>query len=133
MEPQLGVLHHKFYKPCIIADIPGLVEGAHNGVGLGHKFLRHIERTRMLLHVIDASDENVEANFNIISNELFQYKEELAGRIQILILNKQDLVEEADLRELENHFHQLGQNVITISGFTGEGIDALKRHRTGNS
>ncbi len=59
LEPQLGVLQHKFYKPCIIADIPGLVEGAHNGVGLGHKFLRHIERTSILLHVIDAADEDV--------------------------------------------------------------------------
>ncbi len=126
LEPQLGVLHHKFFKPCIIADIPGLVEGAHNGVGLGHKFLRHIERTRMLLHVIDASDENVELNYDIISKELFQYKEELADRVQILILNKQDLVDEANLRKLEKHFHQLGQNVITISGFTGEGIEALK-------
>ena len=93
LEPQLGVLQYKFYKPCIIADIPGLVEGAHNGVGLGHKFLRHIERTSMLLHVIDAADENVVKNFEIIANELRLYKEELADRIQILVLNKSDLVE----------------------------------------
>jgi GTP-binding protein len=126
LEPQLGVMNHKFCKPCIIADIPGLVEGAHNGVGLGHKFLRHVERTSMLLHVIDASDDNVEHNFEIISNELLLYKEELAGRIQILILNKQDLVDEADLKVLEKHFQLLGQNVITISGMTGEGIDSLK-------
>jgi GTP-binding protein len=126
LEPQLGVLHHKFSKPCIIADIPGLVEGAHNGVGLGHKFLRHIERTSMLLHVIDAADENVENNYEIISNELLLYKEELADRIQILVLNKRDLVDKSDLKKLENYFQQLGQNVITISGFTGEGIDSLK-------
>ncbi len=126
LEPQLGVLNHKFYKPCIIADIPGLVEGAHNGVGLGHKFLRHIERTSMLLHVIDASEENVKNNYEIISNELLLYKEELADRIQILILNKKDLVDESELKELENYFQQLGQNVITISGVTGEGVDSLK-------
>ena len=126
LEPQLGVMNHKYCKPIIIADIPGLVEGAHSGVGLGHKFLRHIERTRMLLHVIDASDDNVEQNYEIISNELLLYKEELAGRIQILILNKKDLVDEADLKALENHFQQLGQNVITISGLTGEGIDLLR-------
>jgi GTPase len=126
LEPQLGVLQHKFYRPCIIADIPGLIEGAHNGTGLGHKFLRHIERTSMLLHVIDAADENVEVNFGIISNELRLYRDELADRIQILILNKKDLVDEADLKRLEKYFQQLGQNVITISGATGEGIDSLK-------
>ena len=103
-----------------------MVEGAHTGVGLGHKFLRHIERTSILLHVIDASDDNVEKNFEIISNELLLYKEELAGRIQILVLNKIDLVDEVDLKQLKNHFYQLGQNVITISGLTGEGIEPLK-------
>jgi len=126
LEPQLGVLQHKFYKPCIIADIPGLVEGAHNGVGLGHKFLRHIERTSMLLHVIDAADENVKNNYEIISNELLLYKEELADRIQILVLNKKDLVDQSDLKEMETHFQQFGQNVITISGVTGQGVDSLK-------
>ena len=126
LEPQLGVMNYKFCKPCIIADIPGLVEGAHTGVGLGHKFLRHIERTSILLHVIDAADENVENNYEIISKELLLYKEELADRIQILILNKRDLIDEQDLKKLENHFQQLGQNVITVSGLTGEGIDTLR-------
>ncbi|MGB3212545.1 MAG: GTPase ObgE [Desulforhopalus sp.] len=126
LEPQLGVLQHKYYKPCIIADIPGLVEGAHNGVGLGHKFLRHIERTSMLLHVIDAAHEDIKDNYEIISNELHLYKEELADRIQILVLNKKDLVDGSDLQELENYFQQLGQDVITVSGFTEEGIDSLK-------
>jgi GTP-binding protein len=126
LEPQLGVLQYKYFKPCIIADIPGLVEGAHDGIGLGHKFLRHIERTSMLLHVIDASDENVLKNFQIISNELLQYKEALADRVQLLVLNKKDLMDKADLKELENTFQQLGQNVITVSGESGEGIDSLK-------
>ncbi len=126
LEPQLGVLQLKYFKPCIIADIPGLVEGAHNGVGLGHKFLRHIERTSMLLHVIDAADENVEKNFGVIANELLLYKEELVDRIQILVLNKIDLVEESELKELATFFQQMGQKVICVSGMTGEGIDALK-------
>ncbi len=126
LEPQLGVLQHKWFKPCIIADIPGLVEGAHNGIGLGHKFLRHIERTSMLLHVIDAADENVEENFRIIANELLLYKEELVDRMQILVLNKRDLVEESELRKLTTMFQQMGQNVVSVSGMTGEGIDALK-------
>jgi GTP-binding protein len=126
LEPQLGVLQHKFYKPCIIADIPGLVEGAHTGVGLGHKFLRHIERTSIILHVIDAADEDVFNNYEIIANELRLYKEELANRIQILVLNKSDIVSELAIRELEKNFQQDGQNVITVSGMTGEGIDRLK-------
>lgn len=126
LEPQLGVLQYKFYKPCIIADIPGLVEGAHTGVGLGHKFLRHIERTSILLHIIDAADEDVLNNYEIIANELRLYKEELANRIQILVLNKSDIVSEAQIRELEKKFQQAGQNVMTVSGMTGEGIDRLK-------
>lgn len=130
LEPQLGVLQYKFYEPCIIADIPGLVKGAHEGVGLGHKFLRHIERTRILLHVIDAADENAKSNYETISNELLQYKEELADRTKILVLNKLDLIEETELAELENYFQQLGQNVITISGVTGKGIDLLKQRLT---
>jgi len=126
LEPQLGVLQHKFYEPCIIADIPGLVEGAHTGVGLGHKFLRHIERTSILLHVIDASDDNAEQNHQTISKELSLYQEQLADRIQIMILNKKDLVDKSTLKKLENCFQQLGQNVITVSSLTGDGIEALK-------
>lgn len=126
LEPQLGVLQHKWFKPCIIADIPGLVEGAHNGVGLGHKFLRHVERTSILLHVIDAADENVEENYRIITNELQLYKNELADRIQILVLNKKDLIDESDLTTIQDYFKQFDQELITLSGETGEGVDALK-------
>lgn len=126
LEPQLGVLQFKYSKPCIIADIPGLVEGAHNGIGLGHKFLRHVERTSILLHVVDASDENVAKNFEIISNELSLYKEELKDRIQLLLLNKCDIVEESVLKELENYFQQIGLKVLIVSGATGEGIEDLK-------
>ena len=126
LEPQLGVLQHKYYKPCIIADIPGLIEGAHNGIGLGHKFLRHIERTSMLLHVIDAADEDVEKNFGVIANELLLYKEELADRTQILVVNKRDLVENSELEKLTEYFQQMGLKVISISAMTGEGIEDLK-------
>ncbi len=126
LEPQLGVLQYKYHQPCIIADIPGLIEGAHNGIGLGHKFLRHIERTSMLLHIIDAADENIAENFAIIAKELLLYKEELADRIQILVLNKRDLLDAAELAKIELLFQQMGQKVISVSGETGEGIDALK-------
>jgi GTP-binding protein len=125
LEPQLGVLHFKYREPCIIADIPGLVEGAHKGVGLGHKFLRHIERTRILLHIIDMADENCDKNYGIVAQELEHYKRELAARTQILVLSKTDLVDEIEKAKFEKHFSQFSQNVISISAETGEGIDIL--------
>jgi GTP-binding protein len=126
LEPQLGVLQHSFYEPCIIADIPGLVEGAHQGIGLGHKFLRHIERTRILLHVIDVADPDASNNYNIIANELKLYKEELTGRTEVLVLNKCDLLSVSELQKIENYFQQMVGHVITVSGMTGENIDTLK-------
>ncbi len=126
LEPQLGVLQLKYFEPCIIADIPGLVEGAHEGIGLGHKFLRHIERTSVLLHVVDMSDEKVEENYEVISLELRQYKSELADRVHIVALNKCDLVETETKDMLTRHFSKMGCNVIVISGHSGEGIDKLK-------
>lgn len=125
LEPQLGVLHLKYRDPCIIADIPGLVEGAHKGVGLGHKFLRHVERTRIILHVIDMADENREENYNIIARELDHYKKELAERTQVVVLNKSDLLDAPEITKLEKYFSQFNQNVIIISGVTGQGIESL--------
>jgi len=125
LEPQLGVLHFKYREPCIIADIPGLVEGAHKGVGLGHKFLRHIERTRILLHIIDIADEECENNYITIATELEAYKAELATRTQVIVLNKCDLVDEHYIKQQKRHFSQFNQNVIIISGETGFGLDYL--------
>ncbi|MFT5699315.1 MAG: GTP-binding protein [Desulforhopalus sp.] len=126
LEPQLGVLQYKYYNPCIIADIPGLVEGAHEGTGLGHKFLKHIERTSVLIHVLDAEDEGVLDNYDIISNELALYKKELSDRTHIILLNKIDIVEDEALEELKQHFSKSQTPVLCVSAETGEGIDALK-------
>ncbi|PHR29358.1 MAG: GTPase ObgE [Desulfotalea sp.] len=126
LEPQLGVLQYKYYNPCIIADIPGLVKGAHEGVGLGHKFLKHIERTSVLLHVVDASDEEALENYVIISNELALYKKELADRTHIVLLNKIDIVESETLEELKLYFAQKDITVLCISAETEEGLDPLK-------
>jgi GTP-binding protein len=131
LEPQLGVLNFKYHAPCIIADIPGLVEGAHKGVGLGHKFLRHIERTRIILHVVDISDENSRKNYDIIASELEHYKKELVTRTQIIVLNKSDLVDGSESTELEKYFSGFNQNVIIISADTGNGIDLLKNRLLG--
>jgi GTP-binding protein len=126
LEPQLGVMRYKYYDPAIIADIPGLVAGAYEGVGLGHKFLRHIERTSILLHILDGADETARENYRVLANELASYKEDLAGRTQILVLNKMDLLEGSTLSQLENYFQQSGQNVMSISAETGEGVERLK-------
>jgi len=126
LEPQLGVLNFKYHDPCVIADIPGLVKGAHKGVGLGHKFLRHIERTRILLHIIDISDENNRENFAVIASELEHYQKELVTRTQIIVLNKSDLIDESEREGLEKYFSKFNGSVIIISADTGDGVELLK-------
>ncbi len=126
LEPQLGVLHLKHMESCIIADIPGLIEGAHEGVGLGFTFLRHIERTRILLHIIDASSEQAMENFQVVENELKAYNEELLERTTLVILNKVDIAEPEELETLKMQLTQKGFQVASISGLTGQGIDKLK-------
>lgn len=127
LEPQLGVMHYSYHKPCIIADIPGLIEGAHEGVGLGHKFLRHIERTSILLHVIDCADDNYMTNFETIEKELLSYKEELAGRLRFVVLNKIDLVDPEMVEEIKKEFLALGSSVFTISCEKDQNIEPLKK------
>ena len=125
--PQLGVLHFKHCKPAIIADIPGLVEGAHEGVGLGHTFLRHIERTRILLHVIDIADDNFKKNFYTIEKELQEYKEELIERQRFLVLNKADLLDAATCKRREQWFSGKGGRPVLVSCLTEQGVEDLKR------
>jgi len=131
VEPQLGVLHFEDFGSCIIADIPGLIEGASEGAGLGHKFLRHIERTRLLLHVIDGStaDEQPLQEYRILENELKNYKEELLGRKRLVVLNKIDLLEDEDRLEglLDLFLKEEGLRPLAISALTGKGLDHLKQ------
>lgn len=127
LEPQLGVMHYSYHKPCIIADIPGLIEGAHEGIGLGHKFLRHIERTSILLHVVDCSDDMYMENFKTIERELLSYKEELSGRLQLVVLNKTDLVDPEMVEEIKSEFTALGNSVFTISCEKEQNIEPLKK------
>jgi GTP-binding protein len=128
LEPQLGVLQFGFREPCVLADIPGLIAGAHEGAGLGHKFLRHIERTRVLLHVIDASEpgEQPFANFRVLENELKQYSAELVGRRQLILLNKTDLLTAEELHELQVRFAEAGWETLTASALTGQGLGELR-------
>jgi len=126
LEPQLGVLHLKYRESCIIADIPGLIEGAHEGVGLGFKFLRHIERTRILLHVLDASSEMVLDDFEVVAKELAAYNDELANRTTLVILNKADIADEEELALLRQQLQEKGLDSLVVSDLTGEGIEKLK-------
>lgn len=129
LEPQLGILKFDYDNfPCVIADIPGLIEGAHQGVGLGHKFLRHIERTKVLLHVIDAAGEDDEPwqNFQTLENELRQYKDELADRQRFIVLNKIDAIDKERLAELTAQFKGHGLEVMAVSALEGIGLAELK-------
>jgi GTP-binding protein len=127
LEPQLGVLKEKFSDPYIVADIPGLIEDAHKGVGLGHAFLRHIERTSILLHLVDISEDSHAANYHVLENELTTYKAGLADRVKIVVLNKTDLVDPDMVEEIEEEYGHLGLETISVSASTGSGIAELRR------
>lgn len=127
--PNLGVANSKFGDSFVIADIPGIIEGASNGVGLGIQFLRHIERTRLLLHVIDVSGiegRNPVEDFYTINKELESYSKKLSNRIQIIVANKLDIVQDEKLyEELEKLASNKGLEIYKISAVTGDGIDKL--------
>ena len=128
LEPQLGVVHFDYGNSCIMADIPGLIEGAHEGVGLGHTFLRHIERTTVLLHVIDASSLEGDPleQYHILARELSRFNAQLADRRRLILLNKMDLLSEEQGVEVENRFTGAGLDFLSISAETGKGLARLK-------
>lgn len=128
LEPQLGVLHFPYEKACIIADIPGLIEGASEGIGLGHSFLRHIERTKILLHVVDASDENAIPDYKIINRELERYQKELQERTRLIVLNKVDLIDKRRLSGLKKYFDTQGLRSLEISALKETNIEKLKKY-----
>ncbi|WP_035275869.1 GTPase ObgE [Desulfogranum japonicum] len=128
LDPQLGVLNFPYTDPCIIADIPGLIEGAHEGVGLGHQFLRHIERTSILLHVVDGSVglEQALSDYQTLMTELAAYNEELLSRTHILVINKIDLLDEEDIQALTEGFADKAHHCLAISADMEIGLEALK-------
>ncbi len=127
LTPTLGVVHTDFSEPFVVADIPGLIEGAHRGVGLGTRFLRHIERTRILLHLIDASvpeaGEVLKA-YQAVNRELSAYHRTLAEKPQLVVLNKADLpVAAGTLERCETIFGEIP--FCRISALTGQGLQQL--------
>lgn len=129
LSPNLGVVEGKFGDSFVLADIPGLVEGASEGVGLGYEFLRHIERTKVFIHVVDASgiegDDPVE-NIKKINNELFEYNNELINRPQVIAANKIDIpTSQENVKCLKEIYEPLGYQVYPISAATNTGLDEL--------
>ena len=106
----------------VMADIPGLIEGAHSGIGLGTKFLGHIERCKVLLHIIDCTIEDVAQSYKIIRNELNEYGFNLGKKIEIIAMNKSDSVEKSIFSEKLNILREISSNaVLPLSSVSGEG------------
>lgn len=131
LNPNLGVVDLKDGKGFVMADIPGLIEGASEGVGLGHEFLRHIERTKMMIHVVDAAGtegRNPVEDIYKINDELKAYNPEIAKRPQVIAANKIDLIysgDESPVDCLKREFEPKGIRVFPISGVSGQGIQEL--------
>lgn len=132
VHPNLGVMEFADQRRCTLADIPGLIEGAHKGTGLGDRFLRHIERTRALLHLVAAEDTEPHADFDrlwyayeLVNEELKAYSQELLRKPQVVILTKVDLLEPADVETVKAEFAKRDIALLAVSAETGEGMPEL--------
>lgn len=124
--PNLGVVRKPTGDGTVFADIPGLIEGAHLGIGLGHEFLRHIERTRLLIHLVSLTSEDPIADYQIIQGELAAYGRGLEKRSQILVFNKIDAVDEETIDNYQRQFAKItNAEILTISAVTGAGLTTL--------
>ena len=126
LNPNLGVAIYD-NKEITIADIPGLIEGAHIGVGLGIKFLKHIERCKTLLHLIDITEENIENLYKQVRNELGKYSKDLLKKDELIVFNKIDLIDKNKLKEKKDKFSKKTKNeVLTISTFDKPSVIKFK-------
>jgi GTP-binding protein len=124
--PNLGVVRRPSGDGTVFADIPGLIAGAAQGAGLGHDFLRHIERTRLLIHLVDAGADDPIGDLRVVENELEAYGHGLVERPRILVLNKQELVSDDQLSELVGDLEGAsGRSVLCVSAAMGSNLDAL--------
>tara|TARA_Y100000994_G_C15677401_1_gene436362 strand:+ start:453 stop:1757 length:1305 start_codon:yes stop_codon:yes gene_type:complete len=125
LEPVLGVVEHRD-KDFVLVDIPGLIEGAHKGVGLGHEFLRHVERTKILIHIIDGTENNPRENFDKINKELEFFNTKILDKPQIVVINKIDLEEVRILKEeIKELFADTKVNLHFVSAVSGEGVSDI--------
>jgi len=126
IEPNLGVVSVDERRSFVMADLPGLIEGAHQGAGLGHQFLRHVERTRILVHLLNGAAPDPLADYHAINRELALFSSKLAHKPQIVVLNKMDLPQvRARWPEIRDAVTSFGRPAMAISAVTGEGLQAL--------
>lgn len=126
--PNLGVIEDDRYNRMVIADIPGLIEGASEGRGLGIQFLKHVERTRFLVHILAVEDldrENPLDGYEMLNQELAEYNAEMAEKRQIKVINKIDTISDEELAELKATVDATGEKVFFISALTGAGVEPL--------
>jgi GTP-binding protein len=123
--PNLGIVSYRNHKSFIMADIPGIIEGAHEGKGLGHRFLRHIERNSVLLFMVPADADDVQKEYDILLNELEQYNPELLDKDRILAVSKCDMLDDELKQELSDSI-ELDIPVVFISAVAQQGIQELK-------
>ena len=127
LKPNLGIVNYKDFKSFVMADIPGIIEGASDGKGLGHYFLRHIERNSTLLFMIPADSDNIEQSYNILLNELKKYNPELLDKSRLIAVTKSDLLDSELKEEIELELAKsLNVQFIFISSITNTGLTKLK-------
>ena len=124
LTPVLGMVEQR-QEGFLLVEIPGLIEGAHQGVGLGHEFLRHVSRTRLLWHLVDGMSDNVVDRLDMVNRELGLFNHELADKPQVLVVNKVDMMSADRRREVEDILKLLGVPFFFISAITGEGVEHL--------
>lgn len=125
LEPNLGIVEYYNHKSFVMADIPGIIEGASEGRGLGLRFLRHIERNSMLLFMIPADSKDIKEEYKILVNELKQYNPELLDKDRVLAITKSDMLDEELMKEIKKHLPRKVPHIF-ISSVTGYNIQALK-------
>jgi len=127
INPNLGVTNYN-NKEVTLADIPGLIEGAHEGVGLGDKFLMHIERCKNILHLIDVTGDNLLEDYSKIRKELFKYSNKLTKKREIIVFNKTDMISNEEINEKINIFNKkIKKKIYTISALKQKGLTTIKR------
>ncbi len=127
INPNLGVANYN-NREITLADIPGLIEGAHEGIGLGTKFLRHIERCKSILHLIDITNKNVLESYFKVRKELSKYSSKLIKKREIIVLNKVDMISEKETNKKINTFkNELQKKIYTISALKNKGLKTLKK------
>ena len=127
INPNLGVTNYD-NKEVTLADIPGLIEGAHEGIGLGDKFLRHIERCKNILHLIDITNDNLLENYSKVRKELFKYSNKLTKKKEIIVFNKTDMISEDEINKKIDIFNKkINKKIYIISVIKNKGLTAIKK------